>query len=200
MFFVLSGYLITSILLRNEGSPRLFAAFYARRALRIWPIYYLTLVALTLVSLMTPTEFILGYLPDNHLDLHTQWNPRVLDRETAEVRPVLQLDLDLGRSKSSSISLWPPLLILVGASEALIPICFALAVTSFVGKGVRHESLSLDLRDVMASRGGGIIGGRILMNGDLVCATSPVAEPVVPRRRPDRDGLRGWIAGGVSGS
>jgi peptidoglycan/LPS O-acetylase OafA/YrhL len=39
LFFVLSGYLITSILLHNRSAPRYFSAFYGRRAFRILPVY-----------------------------------------------------------------------------------------------------------------------------------------------------------------
>lgn len=45
LFFVLSGYLITSIIIANIRKPNFFLNFYARRTLRIWPLYYLALGA-----------------------------------------------------------------------------------------------------------------------------------------------------------
>ena len=63
LFFVLSGFLITSILLTHVMSHRFLVSFYARRALRIWPVYYLSLLTLVLFNPFLPGLGSLDGLP-----------------------------------------------------------------------------------------------------------------------------------------
>jgi peptidoglycan/LPS O-acetylase OafA/YrhL len=84
LFFVLSGFLITGILLgcrdlaeATSQNPLFFIRqFYFRRFLRIFPIYYLVLVAIFAVNLHPAREiwvWLLTYTSNIYIALHRQW-------------------------------------------------------------------------------------------------------------------------------
>jgi peptidoglycan/LPS O-acetylase OafA/YrhL len=59
IFFLLSAYLITELLMREKARVGTVdaVAFYVRRALRIWPLYYFFLIFTLVGSHFTPMQF-----------------------------------------------------------------------------------------------------------------------------------------------
>jgi peptidoglycan/LPS O-acetylase OafA/YrhL len=69
MFFVLSGFLITGILFDAKGKDHFFRNFYARRTVRIFPLYYACLILFLVIFPAMPDWF-------NYLDPETKQLPR----------------------------------------------------------------------------------------------------------------------------
>ncbi len=82
LFFVISGFLITRILIVNANRPRIqvLKTFYIRRALRIFPAYYLVLVvAVFTVGIDRPIAFFL-YLMNWAIFVLTAMDPTLVNQ------------------------------------------------------------------------------------------------------------------------
>jgi peptidoglycan/LPS O-acetylase OafA/YrhL len=72
LFFVLSGFLITDILLRTLDQPHFLRNFYTRRILRIFPLYYLALFLILIVlPFFKSLQLDLTYYEDHQIWLWT---------------------------------------------------------------------------------------------------------------------------------
>lgn len=117
-FFVLSGYLITTLLLRESEAKGQFSMrnFYIRRALRIIPVYFfvVTCVALYFIGVKGETQY-LSILPYYYL---------FLSNFLIEDIPLLGITWSLSVEEQYYL-IWPLLLMLL-PSRMLVPACVVL--------------------------------------------------------------------------
>ncbi len=122
LFFVLSGYLITTIILAQGQRPGFFRTFYARRALRIWPIYYLGLFACVLLNpLMAKPERLDGFW---HYFAYLQHVPAYWGGETPPFSRLYLHSWTLAIEEQFYL-LWPLAVVLLGRKHlrlAIVPL------------------------------------------------------------------------------
>jgi peptidoglycan/LPS O-acetylase OafA/YrhL len=83
LFFALSGFLITGILVETRDANNYFRAFYARRMLRIFPLYYTVLICILVflrpeVPLPADRKLYFLYLTNWLVLWKGHWGPNIL--------------------------------------------------------------------------------------------------------------------------
>lgn len=136
LFFVLSGFLITGILLDSRGKPGYFRNFYARRTLRIFPLYYgvLAVVLLLIPALCmlagrgVPYAGLYAKLQENQFYLWT-YTSNFLRGEGDHEFPGMSHFWTLAIEEQFYL-VWPLCVFLV-APRRMLPFCLSLVVAAF---------------------------------------------------------------------
>src|SRR5688572_28485106 len=112
LFFVLSAYLITELLIREHAQRGSFSisAFYVRRALRIWPLYF-TFLALTIfvVPTILPADRFGTIYIVSFLLFFGNWVSAANGLPFSVASPLWSISVE-----EQFYLMWPPLLRLVG--------------------------------------------------------------------------------------
>jgi peptidoglycan/LPS O-acetylase OafA/YrhL len=130
LFFCLSGFLITGILYDTQRDPHFYKNFYSRRALRIFPLYYLCLL---LIMLTTPFLHLRWHLYHLCYPLYCSnfLNAFVTDGSTFGFPPWI----DLGHFWSLAVEeqfyvVWPVAILLCRTPSRIIRLCWSLIALS----------------------------------------------------------------------
>jgi peptidoglycan/LPS O-acetylase OafA/YrhL len=126
LFFVLSGYLITSIILRNNSEPQFLRTFYIRRGLRIWPVYYLVFLCLIVANPWLPKPERLDAWP--YYATYTQNLPSYWHRAMPPFNPCFDHTWTLAIEEQFYL-VWPALVALVGPRRVGLLCCAVIALS-----------------------------------------------------------------------
>ena len=145
LFFVISGFLITGILLRSRERPFYFRNFYVRRTLRIFPIYYV-LIALYFVTAGVQGDWATVKLLPYYLT-YTQSYPQLATRYVCA--PMLGHTWTLAIEEQFYL-LWPLAIYLVRGRRLFVALAAFLAIAVGSAPRLARPSQRLSLGGVVA--------------------------------------------------
>lgn len=129
LFFVLSGFLISGILLDTRGAENYFSSFYGRRVLRIFPLYLLSVIAYFHVVLPLAHHF--GQLPQDTNVLEPWFWFHLSNWKIAFGNEVLFIGHFWSLAIEEQFYLFWPLVIFIAGRKWFPYVCLSVMVSSF---------------------------------------------------------------------
>ncbi|WP_293054883.1 acyltransferase [Mycobacterium sp.] len=139
-FFAISGFLITTLLLREQRTTGRISLrkFYARRSLRIFPLYYVTLLLYVVLVAVTLRHSHEGRAFVGHLPAFATYTSNWFVDLTAERSVPFYFAWSLATEEQFYL-LWPPLLVAtlaIGRRRTWVPLAALIALVT-VSQGAR---------------------------------------------------------------
>jgi peptidoglycan/LPS O-acetylase OafA/YrhL len=187
VFFVLSGFLITGLLLDARGTARYFRDFYVRRTLRIFPLYYAFLAVVLLIVPLVVT--LPTWTPVARANQVWYWT-YTSNWVNAFGHEIPALPHFWSLAVEEQFYLFWPLVVFATGSRGLVRICLTtLAVTPFVRLGLRLAGLpALTAYEFTVARWDALAAGALL----AVLLGDPAGRAWL-RRRMDAIGAAGLV-------
>ena len=145
-FFALSGFLITRILLESKGAPGALRSFYARRVLRIFPLYYAVLVLLFFVA---PHVAALGRIAGAGPG-EARWYWTYLSNWSDPFGRTVQAAHFWSLAVEEQFYLAWPLIVVALTERSLARLCVIMFLGALVARQVLHLVLSPDVANQAA--------------------------------------------------
>ncbi len=139
MFFVLSGFLIVTLLLREQDRAGRISLrhFYLRRSFRIFPLYYGLIFAITAALLVRGTTTGMSEAWFRELPVLLTYTANWFD-----VTTLLSISWSLAAEEQFYL-LWPPLLVLLGRRSLVV-----LGAALLIGQAIHFRLLDVPLAQI----------------------------------------------------
>ena len=131
LFFVLSGFLITDILLKTLGSKDYLKNFYIRRVLRIFPLYFVCLILFLVIIPALKIPLDVKYYTDNQVWLWTYTQNWLYIFKNPDQTNTLNHLWSLAVEEQFYL-VWPLLILLLKKPKYLL-ICISLLLAAVLG-------------------------------------------------------------------
>jgi peptidoglycan/LPS O-acetylase OafA/YrhL len=190
LFFVLSGFLITGILVRSKGQAHYYRNFYARRSLRIWPLYIVLLVFIFAIANHRIPN--MNASPNARWPIYALYLQNIVYPKGVDIAGILPLAITWSLAVEEQFYLvWPLLVAKLSIRHMVSVLCVIFAFAPFARYLVQaagREAYTFPLCRIDAMAMGGLLAiwlavkdpvGSVISKNGLILVGAAIAGQVI---------------------